>query len=173
MRPDSKLVIALPTSMSASPQFVAGISTGNSIRGDRYFLLGCGNYRTGGRFVKTNPAPMQPRASIIWHGLKAQPANCQSRIDLRIRNPEKTRRPFCVQASFDPTSRIRDWRSPIAIVIAMIRSPEVATRCRGKIFPTFFPSPPARTAELDRLPFMESQSRSRFGNSAHRRGQEA
>jgi len=42
-------------------------STGNSIQGDRYFLFGCGNYRMVGRFVKTNPAPTQLRASIIWH----------------------------------------------------------------------------------------------------------
>jgi len=41
------------------------IPTGNSIRGDRHFLLGCGNYCMGGRFVKTNPAPLQRRASII------------------------------------------------------------------------------------------------------------
>jgi hypothetical protein len=56
-------------------------STGNSIQGDPYFLLGCGNYPIVGRFVKTNPASTQWRASIIWHDLKARPANCQSRID--------------------------------------------------------------------------------------------
>src|SRR5258708_27939874 len=80
VRPDSKLVIALPTSVSALPQIGRRIPTDNSIRGDRYFLLGCGNYYMGGRFVKTNPAPMQRRPSIIWHDLQARPANCQSRI---------------------------------------------------------------------------------------------
>jgi hypothetical protein len=42
-------------------------STGNSIQGDPYFLSGCGNYPIVGRFVKTNPAPTQRRASINWH----------------------------------------------------------------------------------------------------------
>jgi hypothetical protein len=57
-------------------------STGDSIQGDRYILLGCGNYCIGGQFVKTNPALTKRRASINWHDLKAQPVNCQSRIDL-------------------------------------------------------------------------------------------
>ena len=49
-----------------------GIPTGYS-NGALLFLFGLREIRTGGRFVKVNSVRCVPRASIIWHGLKASP----------------------------------------------------------------------------------------------------
>jgi hypothetical protein len=134
VRPDSKLVIALPTSVSASPQIGRRIPTGKSIRGDRYFLFGLRELLHGRPIRKDQSG--------------SNAAACQHYL-ARFKGPARklsiSYRPVLESFHFMKVRRSAA-RHHLTLVIAMIGPPVVAARCLDKIFPTFFPT--SRLAEF-------------------------